>query len=61
MDGQLKGVIDMSKKKLGKGSVVGISVGSVVGIAGIVIAIVTGKKRKKYKRLKEHPTKYKPL
>ncbi len=51
----------MSKKKLGKGSVVGISVGSVVGIVGIVIAIVTGKKRKKYKRLKEHPTKYKPL
>ena len=51
----------MHKKKFSKSSVVGIGVGTVVGIAGVVIAIVTGCKGKKNKRLKDHPTKYKPL
>ncbi|MGN0495755.1 MAG: hypothetical protein ACI4GW_05975 [Lachnospiraceae bacterium] len=49
------------KKKLSKGSVVGIGIGSAVGVAGVVVAIVTGCKKKKLKKLKDHPTKYKPL
>lgn len=49
------------KKKMSKKSIIGIIVSSVIGIAGIVIAIVTGCKRKKKNKLKDHPTKYKPL
>ena len=50
----------MKKQKLTKKSIIGIIVGSVVGIAGIVVAILTGHK-KRTARLKDHPTKYKPL
>lgn len=52
----------MSKNKMSKKSIVGIIVGSVVGIAGVVVAIVSGVKgKKKGLKIKDHPTKYKPL
>lgn len=45
---------------MNKKSIIGIIVGSAVGVASIVIAVITGHKVKKNK-LKDHPTKYKPL
>ncbi len=44
-----------------KKSVIGIIIGSVVGVVSIVVAVVTGHKVKKARQLKDHPTKYKPL
>lgn len=46
---------------MNKKSIIGIIVGSVVGVASIVITIFNGKKVKKKNKLKNHPTKYKPL
>lgn len=46
---------------MNKKSIIGIIVGALVGVASIVIAIITGHKVKKKKQLKDHPTKYKPL
>lgn len=44
-----------------KKSIIGIIIGAVVGVISIVVAIITGHKLKNRKRLKDHPTKYKPI